>query len=76
VVTSKALFGFDEAGHELTMLGVLDGLGVDEVTAEMGLKPRLAARVERLAPPSARELEILRDQIDPGRTVLGRTARG
>lgn len=75
VVTSKALFGFDEPTHELTLLGVLDGLSVDHVVSEMGMKPRVAARVERLAPPSTRELEILRDQIDPGRTLIGRTAK-
>ncbi|MGH7357688.1 MAG: CoA-transferase subunit beta [Candidatus Rokuibacteriota bacterium] len=75
VVTSKALFGFDEATHELTLLGVLDGLGLDDVVGEMGVKPRVAAAVERLAPPTARELEILRDQIDPARTVIGRTAK-
>jgi glutaconate CoA-transferase subunit B len=76
VATSKALFGFDEATRELTLLGVLEGLVVEEVIAEMGVKPRVAVTVERLAPPSARELEILRDQIDPGRTVIGKTAKG
>jgi glutaconate CoA-transferase subunit B len=75
VVTSQALFGFDEASHELTLLGVLDGRNVDQVVAEMGLKPRVAAHVERLAPPSPRELEILRDQIDPARALIGRTAK-
>jgi hypothetical protein len=33
------------------------------------------ARVERLSPPSAREIELLRDHIDPARTVIGRTAK-
>jgi hypothetical protein len=75
VVTSKALFGFDEVTHELTLLGILDGLSVEEVTAELSVKPRVAAHVERLAPPSARELEILRDEIDPARTIIGRTAK-
>ena len=75
VVTSKALFGFDESTHEMTQLGVLEGLSPDEAVAELGVKPRVAARVERLAPPSARETEILRDHIDPGRTVIGRTAK-
>lgn len=75
VVTSKALFGFDESTHELTLLGVLDGLSVEGVIAELGVKARVGARVEQLAPPSGRELEILRDHIDPGRTVIGRTAK-
>jgi glutaconate CoA-transferase subunit B len=75
VVTSKALFGFDEGTHELTLLGVLEGFAVEAVTAEMGVKPRVAAHVERLAPPSARELGILSDEIDPTRSTIGRTAR-
>jgi glutaconate CoA-transferase subunit B len=75
VVTSKALFGFDESTHELTLLGVLDGLSVEGIIAELGVKARVGARVEHLAPPSGRELEILRDHIDPGRSVIGRTAK-
>jgi hypothetical protein len=59
----------------LTLLGILEGRSIDEVVAEMGLKPRVAAHVERLAPPSPRELEILRDQVDPTRAVIGRTAK-
>jgi glutaconate CoA-transferase subunit B len=75
IVTSKALFGFDDATHELTLLGVLEGLGVEGVIAEMSVKPRMGERVERLVPPSPRELEILRDEIDPARTIIGRTAK-
>jgi hypothetical protein len=75
VVTSQALFGFDDSTHELTLLGVLDGLSIDQVVSEMRLKPRVAGQVERLAPPTARELEILREHIDPGRAVIGRTAK-
>ena len=53
----------------------VEGLTVDEVIAEMGVKPRVAARVEQPVPPGARETEILRDHIDPGRTVIGRTGK-
>jgi glutaconate CoA-transferase subunit A len=56
-------------------LPVAAGACSEDVVAEMGVKPRVAATVERLASPSARELEILRDQIDPGRTVIGKTAK-
>ena len=31
--------------------------------------------LDGLAPPTARELEILREHIDPGRAVIGRTAK-
>ena len=75
VVTSKALFGFDDDSHKMTLIGVLDGLQPDEVLSEMDFKPLVANRVETLAPPTAQELSILREQIDPARTIIGKTAR-
>lgn len=75
VVTSKALFGFDEDTRKMTLLGVLDGITVDEVLQEMDFKPSVAERVETLAPPTERELGILREQIDPARAIIGRTAK-
>ncbi len=71
VVTSKACFGFDADTRKLTLLGVLGGCRVDEVLAEMELEPLVAPRVEALAPPTERELTILREQIDPARTIIG-----
>lgn len=75
VVTSKALFGFDEESKRMTLLGVLRGLSPEAVLAEMEVKPLVAARVEELSPPTERELSILREAIDPGRTIIGRTTR-
>jgi glutaconate CoA-transferase subunit B len=72
VVTSKALFGFDAATRKMTLLGVLDGLTADAVLADLELAPLVAERVETLAPPTERELRILREEIDPARTVIGR----
>jgi glutaconate CoA-transferase subunit B len=72
VVTSKALFGFDDATRQMTLLGVQEGLTVDAVLAELELAPRVADPVETLPPPTAEELRILREQIDPGRTIIGK----
>ena len=76
VVTSKALFGFDDATRKMTLLGVLDGLTADSVLADLELTPLVAEQVESLPPPTAEELRILRDEIDPARGVIGRTAKG
>jgi glutaconate CoA-transferase subunit B len=73
VVTSKALFGFDDESREMTLLGVLEGLTEAEVLAEMEFKPRVPDRIETLAPPTPEELRILREEIDPSRAVIGRT---
>jgi glutaconate CoA-transferase subunit B len=72
VVTSRACFGFDDATRKMTLVGILDGLTVESVLAEMELTPLVADRVETLPPPTDRELGILREEIDPARTVLGR----
>jgi glutaconate CoA-transferase, subunit B len=72
VVTSKALFGFDETTRKMTLLGVLDGLAVEAVLAELELAPLVADRVEALTPPTSEELRILREQIDPARSIIGK----
>jgi len=46
----RAMFGFDDTPHGLTLLGVL-------------------------APPTACKPEMLREHIDLGRGVIGRTAK-
>ncbi len=75
VVTSKALFGFDEESRMMTLLGMLQGFTVEQILGEMEFKPLVAPQVAELAPPSDQELRILREEIDPGRTIIGKTAR-
>ena len=75
VVTSKALFGFDEESRVMTLLGVLRGFTAEEVLAEMEFKPLVASPIEELPPPTSEELRILREEIDPSRAVIGRTAK-
>lgn len=75
VVTSKALFGFDEESHKLALLGVLEGLSPEAVAADMDAKPLVAPRVATLPAPTDRELALLREEIDPARTIIGRTAK-
>jgi glutaconate CoA-transferase subunit B len=74
VVTSKALYGFDEATRKMKLLGVLQGRSVREVLDEMEFEPLRAERIEALEPPTAQELRILRQEIDPAGTVIGRRA--
>jgi glutaconate CoA-transferase, subunit B len=75
IVTSKALFGFDPATRRMTLVGVLEGLKLDVVLADLELTPLVAERVDMLAPPTEQELRILREEIDPARTIIGRTGQ-
>lgn len=72
VVTSKALFGFDEASRAMTLLGILQGVSLAEVLDGMEFRPLVAPDLRELAAPTEEELGILREEIDPGRTILGR----
>lgn len=71
VATSKALYGFDDRTRQMILLGVLQGLSVDDTLKEMGFTPLIASTLEELAPPTAEELRILREEIDPDRAIIG-----
>ncbi len=76
VVTSKALFGFDEESRILKLLGVQRGLGVDDVIEGMEFKPAIADDIEELSPPSAEEIDLLRNDTDPSNIIIaGETVR-
>jgi glutaconate CoA-transferase subunit B len=72
IVTSKALFGFDETSRKLVLLGCLQGVTARQVLDDMEVVPLVAADVQELAPPSAEELRVLRTEIDPTGGIIGR----
>ncbi len=74
VVTSRALFGFDEASRRMVLLGMLPGLSTGQVIDGMGFEPLIAQDVKMLEPPTQEELTILREKIDPTRAIIGRHA--
>lgn len=70
VVTSKALFGFDEETRKMTLLSVLRGLSAEEVVRDMAFRPLLAPHIDEIAPPTDDELRVLREEIDPARFII------
>ncbi len=70
VVTSKALFGFDDDTKEMTLLSVLRGLDPEEVVGGMAFRPRIARTIGEIAPPTDAELRLLREEIDPSRIII------
>ena len=72
VVTERALFGFDDATRRMQLIAVAPWTSVAEVLADMEFEPLVAKELRVLDPPTDRELEILRTQVDPtGRTIAG-----
>ncbi len=70
VVTSKALFGFDDETKKMKLIGVLKGLKVAEVIQGMGFTPLIAAELQELEPPRGNELHVLREHIDPSGIII------
>ena len=70
VVTSKALFGFDEETRKMTLLSVLRGLSVEEIVKDMAFRPQLASEIGEIPPPTDDELRVLREEIDPDRFII------
>jgi glutaconate CoA-transferase, subunit B len=64
VVTDLAVYRFDDDG-EMTVESLHPGVTVDDVRAAMAWEPRWAATVGETAAPSAQELGLIRDALDP-----------
>ena len=72
VVTERAIFGFDEQSHRMAILSIAPWSSLDDVLSDMEFEPVIPARIETLEPPTERELDVLRTQVDPsGRTIAG-----
>ncbi len=74
LVTSKALFGYT-AGRRMQLLGVRKGLAVEDIIGDMGFKPDLTTPIAELEPPTAEELRLLREVIDPDKAIIGRDTK-
>ncbi len=65
VVTDKAIFTFDKETGEMILSSVHPGVTVEEVQAEVGWPLRVAPHLEVTQPPSAEELRLIREELDP-----------
>lgn len=65
VITDKALLHFDKETGEMVLTHLHPGVTVDEVRGEVGWKLRAAPDLQETAPPSAEEMHILREELDP-----------
>ncbi|HEV2686498.1 MAG TPA: CoA-transferase [Actinomycetota bacterium] len=69
VITDKGVLEPDAQG-ELILAALYPGIETDHVQAGVGWKLRVKPRLERLAPPTPVELQLLREMLDPKRLYL------
>lgn len=65
VITDRALFGFDNPDHEMTLIELAPGESVEGVREAVGWALRVSERLREMEPPSPGELAIIREQLDP-----------
>jgi glutaconate CoA-transferase subunit B len=70
VITNKAVMGFDEKNKKMYLKGCFPGVSPEEVLGNMGFEVE-TDRAVTMAPPTEKELHILRNRCDPQRLILG-----
>ncbi len=65
VITDKALFSFSNPEQEMMLVELAPGETVESVQAAVGWPVRVAGELREMTPPSAEELSLIRDQLDP-----------
>jgi len=72
VITDLAVMGYHDQTRRMQVLSLNPGVALDQVRAATGFELGVMEPLETTAPPTERELQILRDEVDPLRFVIGR----
>jgi acyl CoA:acetate/3-ketoacid CoA transferase beta subunit len=66
VVTNLAVLDFGGAGHRMRLRSVHPGVSVTDVVAATGFDLEMADPIEQTRSPTAEDLRLIREVIDPG----------
>jgi glutaconate CoA-transferase subunit B len=72
IITDLAVMGFDKTTHSMMVESLQPGVDLATVQSETGFELGVSAELGYTEPPTQEELRILREQVDPGRLVIGR----
>jgi glutaconate CoA-transferase subunit B len=70
VVTDKAVLESDPTSGELVLAALYPGIDVADVAQGIGWRLRSQSRLSQVEPPTERELQLLREVLDPKRLYL------
>lgn len=65
VVTNLCIMGYDEESKKMKLLSVNPGVTVEDVIENTGFDLLIAEKITHNSPPTAQELKLLREKIDP-----------
>jgi glutaconate CoA-transferase subunit B len=72
VITDLAVLGYHEQTRRMQLLSLHPGVSLEQVRAATGFELGVVEPLAVTTPPSAEELRILREEVDPHRYLLGR----
>jgi glutaconate CoA-transferase subunit B len=72
VITNMAVMGFDEETKRMRIESIHQGYTLEEVQANCGFQLLKAEEIAKTPLPTKVELEILRNEVDPKRYIIGR----
>jgi glutaconate CoA-transferase subunit B len=70
VITDLGILAREGVGEQLRLVGAHPGVTVDRVREATGWDLRVADEVVTIEPPTAAELRLLREDVDPDRVYL------
>jgi len=71
VITDKAIFGFDPESKRMMLLSIHPGTTLEDVLANMGFTPIVPDSVPFTKPPTAEQVRLIREEIDPNGMYAG-----
>jgi acyl CoA:acetate/3-ketoacid CoA transferase beta subunit len=71
VITDKAIFDFDPESRRMRLASIHPGAEREEVLANMNFQPLLPDDLRSTEPPTAEQIRLIREEIDPGGMYAG-----
>ncbi|MCP4137033.1 MAG: 3-oxoacid CoA-transferase [bacterium] len=72
IITNMAIMGFDESSKRMKVLSINPGYTKQDVQDNCGFELLWANEIARTEAPSAKELKLLREEIDPHGYIISR----
>ena len=70
VITDKAIFGFHPETKQMQLISIHPGNNLEDVIRTMGFKPEISKPLPFTEPPTAEQLRLIREEIDPERMYM------
>ncbi|MBC7250743.1 MAG: 3-oxoacid CoA-transferase [Anaerolineae bacterium] len=71
VITDKAVFGFDPESKRMRLESIHPGTTLEDVLANLSFQPIVPEAVPTTEPPTAEQVRLIREEIDPERIYAG-----